>query len=330
MRERVIIASSPERVADVCSPACRELLTERFEIVWNDGPELSLAQLTERLPGATVLLTSWGSPSLDEAALSAASDLKAIGHAAGSVKKLLPATTFDRDIAVFSAAGRIADSVAEYCLGAALTLLRRLPHFDTRVRSGAWKDPVNRGEELTGRHIGIIGASSTARAFLRLLAPFRVTAHVYDPYLSQERARELGVRKVSIEEALSQDIVSLHVPSTPETAGLIGARELAFVPDGGIIVNSARGAAIDQDAFFAEIGSGRIRAAIDVYDGEPPTVPDDIRSAPNVLLSPHIAGDTRQGHLALMEYVVRDIITWLDTGERGRSFVDPRAWATAA
>lgn len=133
-----------------------------------------------------------------------------------------------------------------------------------------------------------------------------------------------------MEQALSHEIVSLHVPSTPETKGMIGPRELALIPDGGIVVNSSRGAAIDQAAFFAEVASGRIRAAIDVYDGEPPDLPESIRSAPNALLSPHIAGDTTQGHLALMEYVVRDIISWLDTGERGPSFVDPRAWATAA
>lgn len=330
MRERVFIASSPDRVTDVCSTACRELLTERFDVTWNDGPELSAEQLADRLPGIAVLLTSWGSPSLDQGILDAGTDLKAIGHAAGSVKKLLPQSTFDRDIAVFSAAGRIADSVAEYCLGAALTLLRRLPHFDARVRNGEWKDPAHRGEELSGRHIGLIGASSTARAFLRLLKPFNVTADVFDPYLSDARAEELGVRNVSLETAMSHDIVSLHVPSTPETAGMIGRRELSLVPDGGIVINSARGAAIDQDAFFAEIASGRIRAALDVYDGEPPTLPEPIRTAPNVLLSPHVAGDTKQGHLALMEYVVRDIISWLDTGERGSCFVDPRAWATAA
>lgn len=327
---RALVAPGPERLDDVCSPACRELLQSRFEVLWNDGPELTAADLADRLPGAGVLLTSWGSPSLDERALAAATDLRAVGHAAGSVKKLVPPQIFDRDVAVFSAAGRIAESVAEYCLAATLTLLRRLPQFDARVRNGQWKAAGPRGDELSGRHIGIIGASATARAFLRLLAPFHLDVDVYDPYLGDAAARGLGVRRVPLDAAMSHEIVSIHVPSTPQTHGMIGRHELGLVPDGGIVVNSARGAAVDQEAFFAEIANGRILAALDVYEHEPPTLPEQVAAAPNVLLSPHVAGDTRRGHLALMEYVVRDLIAWLDTGERGPSFVDPRAWATAA
>jgi phosphoglycerate dehydrogenase-like enzyme len=330
MRQRVVVAPSAARLDDVCSPACRALLTERFEVVWNDGPELTPAALTELLPGAHVLLTSWCSPPLDESMLAAATDLRAIGHAAGSVKRLVPRSTFDRGVAVFSAAHRIADSVAEFCLAATLTMLRRLPAFDARVRAGGWKDPQHRGHELSGRRIGLIGASSTARAFLRLLAPFNLNVDVYDPYLSEEAARRLGVNSVPLAVALRHQIVSVHVPSTPETKGMIGPAELALLPDGALLINSARGAAIDEPALVEELVAGRISAALDVYETEPPRLDPRIPGLANVLLTPHVAGDTIEGHQALMHGVVRDIVAWLDRQEKGPSFVESRAWDVAA
>jgi phosphoglycerate dehydrogenase-like enzyme len=96
------------------------------------------------------------------------------------------------------------------------------------------------------------------------------------------------------------------------------------MPNGAILVNSARAATIDQDALFTEALSERLFVALDVYSSEPPMLPDKLPR--NILLSPHIAGDTREGHLALMEIVVRDIITWLDRGERGPTTVDGHSW----
>jgi phosphoglycerate dehydrogenase-like enzyme len=330
MRERVVVASGAQRLQDVCSDGCRRFLQERFEVLWNDGAELSAEQLAQRLPGATVLLTSWGSPALSDQLLDLAPDLRVIGHAAGSVKRLVPQGTFERGIAVFSAAPRIAESVAEFCLASTLALLRRLPVFDARVRGGEWKQSDIRGQELTGRHIGLVGASSTARAFLRLLAPFNVTVDIYDPYLRDSDARALGVNPVPLPTVLSREIVSLHVPSTPATAGMIGRGELALLPDGAILINSARGAALDQEALADELAAGRIFAALDVFAQEPPALDDRIRTAPNAVLTPHVAGDTIQGHQALLDYVVRDIVGWLDSQHKGPSFVDARAWNIAA
>jgi phosphoglycerate dehydrogenase-like enzyme len=330
MKPRAVVAPGKTRLDSVCSPECRALIEQHFDPLFNDGGELSLPELEDRLEGASVLLTSWGSPALGEETLRGAPDLVAIGHAAGSVKRLVPQGAFGRKVAVFSAARRIADSVAEYCLAATLTLLRRLPSFDADMRAGRWREAPIRGRELTGAHVGIVGASSTARAFLRLLSPFGVTVDVYDPYLREFDAAELGARKASLDTVLHREIVSVHAPATSETERMIDRRLLAGMPDGGILINSSRGATIDQDALFEELADGRILAALDVFDTEPPTLPPHIRDAPNVLLSPHIAGNTAEGHRALMEYVVRDIVTWLDRGQAGPSWVDPRSWNIAA
>jgi phosphoglycerate dehydrogenase-like enzyme len=320
-KPRIVVAPSPARLADVCNDRCRQLIDEHFTPVWNDtGHELSTAELAERLPGASAVLTSWGSPSIADPP----KELRAVAHAAGSIKRLVSRELFDRDIAVFSGARRIADSVGEYCLAATLTMLRRLPVFDAGVRAGGWKNPDVRGLELTGKRIGIISASSTARAFLRLLQPFRPTVLLYDPYLSDSAAAGLGVRKAELAEVMGCEIVSIHAPALPETEGLITKELLGKMPDGAVLVNSSRGATIDQDALFAEIAAERLFVALDVFTPEPPQLPSQLSR--NVLLSPHIAGDTREGHLALMEYVVRDLIAWLERGESGPTKVDGRTW----
>lgn len=330
MRDRLVVAPGRARLADVCSDSCRDLLERRFDVHWNTGDELDRAALADRLPGATALLTSWGSPPLDDELLALAPELTVIGHAAGSVKSLVPRSVFDRDIAVFSAAPRIAASVGEYCLASTLTLLRRLPGLDAGLRRGGWKDPHNRGGELTGRHVGLIGASSTARAFTRLLAPFAPIIDVYDPYLSADTADSLGLNKVSLPAVMSCEIVSVHLPATSETDQLIGAAELATMPDGAIFINSARGQVVDYQALTKELESGRISAALDVFPTEPPPATDRLLQLENVLVTPHVAGDTVHGHLALMEFVGRDVIGFLDRGDRGRGYVDARAWDTAA
>lgn len=331
MKPRILVAPSPDRLQAVCSTECSALLEQHFDVDWNDtGRELTADELADRLPGATALVTSWGTPSLTEAALERATDLRAVAHAAGTVKRLVPRTIFERDIAVFSAAVRIAETVGEYCLAVTLASLRQLPTLNARVHGGQWKDTSSLGNSLAGKRIGIVGASSTGRAFIRLLAPFGVDIVVYDPYLAADRAAELGVRQAELAEVMRCDVVSVHVPAIPATEGMITRELLAEMRDGALFVNSARAGSVDQEALFAEIASGRIRVALDVYLKEPPTLPDVILQAPNALLTPHIAGGSREGHLALMGSVVRDVIAWLERGESGPTKVDARAWDVAA
>lgn len=329
MKLKALVAIGTTRVDDVCSDACRRILDEHFDVVWPTHDTVTIDDIRRELPGTAVLLTSWGTPNLD-AILDEATDLRVIAHAAGTVKGLVSERVFERDIRVLSAAGRIADSVAEYCLSATLTLTRRLGAFDATMRAGDWTGSEARGRELRGRSVGILGASSTARAFLRLLAPFETAVEVYDPYLSEAAASALGVHLVPLESVMRNDIVSVHLPSTPETEGILTVEHLSLLPDGAVFVNSSRGGVVDQDALFAEIRAGRIFAALDVFTTEPTTIPADLRTAPNALFTPHVAGDTVDGHRALLEFVVRDAIGWLDHGEQPRSLVRAEAWRVSA
>ncbi|WP_154796218.1 hydroxyacid dehydrogenase [Occultella kanbiaonis] len=320
---------TPARAEDVCAPATREWLESTFAVRWG-GEELGSAEVAELVTGADVVLTSWGTPHLDTALLTAAGAPKVVAHAAGSVKRLIDADAMAAGTAVFSAGERIALSVGEYCLGAILTLLRRLPELDQAIRRGGWKQPQLRGSELTGRTVALVGASSTARALIRLLKPFAVDLCVYDPYLSAERAAELGVRQVSLLEVMGADVISIHVPSTPETAGLIGADLIGAIRPGTVLINSARAATLDGPAVTEAIREGRILAALDVFEVEPPTLSAELLTAPNVLLTPHVAGDTVQGHADLTAFVMADVTAWLRDGTRGASFVDPERLAVSA
>ncbi|GHJ40427.1 hydroxyacid dehydrogenase [Streptomyces sp. TS71-3] len=335
---RLAVAMTPERAADVIGPGARELIADRFETVWAKGPDgaagdgpVTAEDVARIAAGADVLLTSWGTPHLDSALWADGSGPRVVAHAAGSVKRLVDREILDQGVAVFSAAGRIAWSVGEYCLAAMLTLSRRLPGLDAAVRGGRWRSDGLRGHELAGARVGIIGASSTARALLTLLAPFQCDVVVYDPYLSAERAAALGVRTGSLKEAVSCPFVSLHVPDLPETRGMVGRELIAAVPDGGVVVNSSRGPALDQAALLEQVVAGRLCAALDVFDPEPPgEFGEDVRGCANLLLSPHVAGDTREGHLALAGHVLGDVVGWLDHGVPGVSFVEPGSWSTAA
>lgn len=317
---------TPERAADVCDAHARRLLGDSFDVRWlADGDDpVALAE------GSEVVLTSWGTPRLDARIWASGTGPRAVAHAAGSVKGLLDPAILDQGVAVFSAGSRIAWSVGEYCLAAMLTLARRLPRFDHSVRQGGWKQTDFRGHELAGAKVGILGASSTARALIRLLEPFRCDVLVYDPHLTGDRAERLGVRAASLSETLLSTFVSIHVPHVPETRGMVTRELIEQLPDGAIVVNSSRGPAIDQQALLDQVVAGRLYAALDVYDPEPPSLDSTVLASPNLLLSPHIAGDTAEGHFALAGYVLTDVLAWLEDGTRGPSFVDPAAWSIAA
>jgi phosphoglycerate dehydrogenase-like enzyme len=320
---------TPTRFADVCDAATRAVIEERFDVAWA-GPTFDPSELARLVTGSDVVLTSWGTPHLDAALWADGSGPSVVAHAAGSVKRLVDPAVFDRGVAVFSAAGRIAWSVGEYCLAAILTLARQLPRFDDAMRAGEWKPGYLRGHEIRGRTVGLLGASSTARALITLLRPFGCDMVVYDPYLDADRAEALGARAGSLEEALGCSIVSVHVPNVPETRGMVSRKLIEALPDGAILVNSSRGPAVDQDALLEHVLAGRISAAMDVFDVEPPELAREHLAAPNLLLTPHIAGDTTEGHLALTGYVMADVLALLDRGVRGPSFVDPAVWAIAA
>jgi phosphoglycerate dehydrogenase-like enzyme len=306
----ILVLPSGQLYEEIMSPRARDVLQSLGRVVQVQGGQRNVAaeQIVDLLPEADAVLTSWGAPKFDAALLGRAGRLKIIGHAAGSIKGFIMPEVFDRGIAVTHAAITIADSVGEWALTATLTVLRMSHVFNQVMHTeGGWgKRDMGFGQELYRKRVGIVSASMTGRAFIRLLKPFDVDILVYDPYISDERVRELGVRRAATLDELFEtcDIVSNHAPTTAETNGMIGAAQLAKLRDGALFVNTARAAAIDYDALTFELYSGRIRGALDVFPREPLVADSPLRGLPNVLLSPHVAGGTAESRQRLGETIV--------------------------
>ncbi|MCX7011666.1 MAG: hydroxyacid dehydrogenase [Candidatus Sumerlaeota bacterium] len=241
------------------------------------------------------VMTGWGSPKFSNGVLEAADRLKLIAHSAGSIKAMLPPAVFDRGIAVTHAAGAIAHAVAEFTLTLALTCLKRVAYADHALKSGKAHREVKTGlaHELAGMRIGILGAGYVGRLTIGVFRKFDCEIWVYDPYLSEEKARSMGVQRKSVDEIMAGcPVVSMHTPVTDETRHMIGARELALLRDGAVFINTARAWCVDEPALIAELKTGRIQAALDVFDKEPLAEDSPLRSLPNVVITPHIAGHT--------------------------------------
>ncbi|MET7460901.1 hydroxyacid dehydrogenase [Nonomuraea sp. NPDC005501] len=252
------------------------LVAERF-----DDPRLPLAD-TE------ILLTGWGCPPLDEALLAAAPRLRAVLHAAGSVKSLVTPACWERGLLVSSAAAANAVPVAEYTVGAILLAGKGVFALNERYRRerAFTLAKIEQGIGNNGRRVGIVGASRIGRKVLELLAPYDLDLCLYDPY-----TRIPGVPQASLEELLRRsDIVSLHAPATPETWHMLDRERLALMPDGAVLINTARGSLVDTDALVTELRSGRLSAMLDVTEPEPLPSDSPLFDLPNAFLTPHIAG----------------------------------------
>jgi phosphoglycerate dehydrogenase-like enzyme len=296
---------------DILSGRARATLESLGEVVWNQmDRDYSPADLAGLLPGVEAVVTSWGSPAFTSELLAAADSLRIVGHAAGSVKRLMPKEGYDRGIVMLSAAAVIADSVAEYTLWAMLSMQRNLYRYEQRMKvERGWKTVDEEyAHELYYKKVGIVSASMVGRRVIKLLQPFNCDVMVYDPYLGGEEAKALGVRQVSLEELFStSDIISVHAPVTPETRAMIGPQHFRAMRDGALFINSSRAWVLDSAAMLAELQTGRIRAVLDVFDQEPLPPDDPLRDLGNVFLTPHISGHSVESRLRLVEAIAADM-----------------------
>lgn len=264
---------------------------------------------------AEAVLTGWGVRPPTPPMLDRARELRIICHTAGSVR-MLPRYALERGVVVTSARAAIAPTVAEFCLLNAILLLRRYAAFvdtDPARRAALAPDgdkPVS--ETLFGKTVGLVGFGEVGRRFRELLRPFGGPVVVCDPYLSDADARAHDVERAPLDELLRRcRVVSLHAPDVPETRGMIGARELALLQNGAVFLNSARGRLVDTEALTAALVTGRCFAAIDVSVPEPLPADHALRSLPNVLFTPHVAGPTDDDLPAMTRMAINDLRRFL-------------------
>ncbi|WP_210584440.1 hydroxyacid dehydrogenase [Streptomyces sp. GESEQ-35] len=291
---RAVFAMDPVHLPLLFPPPLMERLRKAADIdtalVVRDFAEPATADI---LATAEVLVTGWGCPRLDAGLLTAAPRLRTVLHAAGSVRSLVGEALWQRKITVSSAVTGNALPVAEYTL--AMILLAGKDTFTHRERFRATHAQPTQAETAhignVGRRIGVIGASRVGRRLLELLRPFDFTVLLHDPYVSPAEADALGARLLPLDDLLgTSDIVTLHAPDIPETYRMLDAGRLALIKDGGVLINTSRGALIAPDALTDELVSGRLHAVLDVTEPEPLPASSPLYRLPNVFLTPHIAG----------------------------------------
>lgn len=313
----IYVSLRPSLYQELFPPDADQALRGLGQVVFHDEERnLTSDELAQRISGFDIVITGWGTPPFTDDVLAAADRLRLIAHTAGSVKRMLPREVFERGIAVTHAAAAIAPAVAEMSLLLTLLMLRRAHKLDQMLKAGRpWNEvkEAGMGQELAGQRVGVVGAGYTGRCFIRLLRALDAEVWVYDPYLSPDRAAELGVHKASLDELLSScPIVSLQAPATQETYHMIGARELSLLQDGAIFINTARAWLVDQDALLAELRSGRIHAALDVFDPEPLPSDSPFRQLDNVFITPHIAAATIQARHRQGRTIVEEVQRFLN------------------
>lgn len=281
-------------------------------------PEVAAA-----LAEAEVLFTCWGATPLTAEVLAAAPRLRAVVHAAGSVKHHITDACWERGIAVTSAAGANALPVAEYTVAAVLFANKRVLHSARRYRElradHDWLHELD-GTGNYRRTVGIVGASRIGRRVIELLRPFDLDVALYDPYVGAEEAASLGVRSASLAQVCADSsVLSVHAPQLPATHHLIGAEQLALLPDGATLINTARGSLVDEDALLPELVSGRLHAVLDVTEPELPAAQSPLYDLPNVLLTPHVAGSLGNE----LHRMADQSLDELERFARGLPFADP-------
>ena len=240
-----------------------------------------------------ILVGHWGCPTLTGDVLARAPRLALFAYGAGTVKWQVTDDVFARDILVTSAAAANAVPVAEYAVAAILFankgvfLVRELQRDPTETLP---LDLARVGNH--GARVGIVGASMVGRLVIDALRVTDLELAVYDPYLTAADADAMGVEKVDDLDALcaSVRVLSIHAPDIPPTRGMIGAAQLAALPNGATVVNTARPAIVDQDALITELAAGRIAAVLDVTDPEPLPADHVLLTLPNAFVTPHVAG----------------------------------------
>lgn len=296
----MILDEHLERLSALCEvPDARPLV--RF-----DEPRAD-ALLAE----AEILLTGWGCPPLDSVVLARMPRLRALFHAAGTIRNHVTDACWERGLVVSAAASANALPVAEYTLAAILFANKRVFLLRNRYRElrsfRLWSNEAP-GLGNYRKRVGIVGASHIGRRVIELLRPFDLEVFVADPTLDAESAATLGVPRLELDALMRTcDVVSLHAPLLPGTRQLLDARRLALLRDGATLVNTARGGLVDADALERELVSGRIHAVIDTTEPELLPAESPLYELPNVFLTPHIAGAQGVETRRLMECMLDEI-----------------------
>jgi D-3-phosphoglycerate dehydrogenase len=277
-------------IAEELSPATVEALGPDFEIRQCNGADR--AELLASVPDAEALLVR-SATTVDAEVLAAAGRLRVIARAGVGLDNIDVRAATQSGVMVVNAPTSNIVSAAELAVGLLIAAARHIAPASAALRSGEWKRSKYTGVELYEKTVGIVGLGRIGVLVAQRLSAFGMRVIAYDPYVQAGRAAQLGVRLVALEELLeTSDFISVHLPKTSETVGLLGVEQLARCRPGAIVVNAARGGIVDEQALYAALKEGRLgAAAVDVFASEPCT-DSPLFELDNVVATPHLGAST--------------------------------------
>ena len=311
-------------ISEDVDPQAVELLEEHAEVVFDPGVHADHERLQRALAGADALIVR-NATRVDADLLALAPRLRVVGRVGVGLDNLHVPALRERGIVVTWAPGTNAVSVAEYVLGCMFELSRSFRAASAGVHAGRWDRRGAVGTELHGKTLGIVGLGDIGSRLARRAVALGLGVIAADPMIHESSypVQELGVRLVGLDELLeAADVVSLHVPLVDGTRDLMSAARIARMKRGAVLINTARGGLVDEEALADAIATGRLAgAALDVRRREPPGDADPLAGLENVILTPHIAGVTHESLRRASLHVARDVLRAL-RGERPVSLLE--------
>ncbi|GAA4212686.1 hydroxyacid dehydrogenase [Actinocatenispora rupis] len=324
-------AMDPARYDRVYDRAARDRIERLATPLWGPRDEPAVRADPAALTDVDVLCTGWGAPVLSADLLDAAPRLRLVLYAAGSIRRIATDAFWDRGIPIVSAFHVNARPVAEFTVAQICYALKRGWQHVLAARTAGRALPRMRVPGAYGSTVGLLSLGAIGRMVAERLRVLDVTVLAHDPYVDPAVAADLGVTTVGLTELFERsDVLSVHTPLLPATRGLVGRDLLRAMPSGATLVNTSRGAVLDEPA-LVEVLTERpdLFAALDVTDPEPPVPGSPLFTLPNVVVTPHIAGsvDRECGRLGAL---VADELERYAAGEPLRWSVDRAAAARMA
>ncbi|MFI8869180.1 hydroxyacid dehydrogenase [Streptomyces sp. NPDC053707] len=323
-RPRAALAMGADAAAAVLSPDSLAALAAVCDLAPLPAiDDFTTDEARAVLADTEILITGWGCPPIHAGVLATAPALRAVVHTAGTVRGHVTDACWDRGIEVSSAAAANALPVAEYTVAMILLsgkrVLERARDFRARRVRDAWlATPPEVGNYR--RTVGILSASLIGRRVIELLRPYDLEVLLHDPYVSDEEAAGLGVRPVTLAGLfVESDVVSVHTPLLPATTGLVSRGLLASMRPDAVLINTSRGAVVDQDALTDVLRAERIRAVLDVTDPDPLPAGHPLWDCDNATITPHLAGSQGNELGRLADLAVGEVARWA----AGEGFTHP-------
>jgi (S)-sulfolactate dehydrogenase len=307
-------------VTEFMDEAAVARLAAAHETLYDPGLADRTMELRARLAVADALIVR-NRTIVDAPLLACATRLKVIGRLGVGLDNIDVAAARARGIAIIPATGANARAVAEYVVATALFLLRGAYLSSAAVANGEWPRPAAAdGREIAGKTMGIVGFGATGRLTAKLACALSMRVVGHDPEHPPQSPvwGESGAASLPLESLLAEaDVITLHVPATDATRNLIDAERLAQMKPGAILINTARGGIVAERALAAALRTGRLAgAALDVFDHEPLSAGSALAGCPNLILTPHIAGITRESNARVSMMIankVAELLAAMDT-----------------